>query len=173
MCGGAGHALADLSEAIRLDPADPTAFMDRASVHYGRFDFAQAVRDATTAIRLAPVAGDAYLARGEALVAGGDMGRGMADFAEAIRLRPDQAAAYLRRGLAYRRIGQPDKAVADLDTALSLERRNFQCLEVRAAVRIARGTTTAVPLISRRDRGWAGRPRGDLRAVAEGSAWAC
>src|SRR5262249_4812755 len=56
------RALADFSEAIRLDPQDPDAFFNRASIYRGKKDYAKAAADLREVIRLDPKDPDAHAA---------------------------------------------------------------------------------------------------------------
>jgi tetratricopeptide (TPR) repeat protein len=61
--GEQDRAVADLGEAIRLNPNDPLAPYDRGEVYFQRGDYDRALTDFGEAIRLNPSYARAYLAR--------------------------------------------------------------------------------------------------------------
>ena len=56
-------AIADLTEAIRLDPSDEDVFFYRGTVYVFNREYDLAIADLDEAIRLSPEMGDAYYAR--------------------------------------------------------------------------------------------------------------
>ena len=98
------RALADLDEAVRLDPAYPCAYSNRGRVYAFKRDLDRAIKDYDEAIRLDPAFALAYNNRGDAWLGKGDRKRAMADFDAAIRSDPDLAIAYGNRGYLYYRM---------------------------------------------------------------------
>ena len=72
-------AIADSTEAIRLDPKDAVAFNNRGNAWYGRKDYDGAIADYDEAIRLDPKNAMAYYNRGRAWYAKGEYDRAIAD----------------------------------------------------------------------------------------------
>ena len=116
-------AIAEYSQAIRLEPKYARAYFCRALVYYLQHDWDKAV-DFTHAIQIDPKYARAWLIRGASLQAEGRADKAIADYTEAIRLdpttpdvfgNPDCVAieAYIGRGLAYASRGALDKAIAD------------------------------------------------------------
>jgi lipoprotein NlpI len=96
------RALADLGEAIRIDPAEAVNFRARGVIHLARQDYSQACTDLDEAIRLNPRFAEAFVARGRAWLARDDIGKAIADFEQTLALPPtDDAGAYVGAGLAY------------------------------------------------------------------------
>src|SRR6516164_8432899 len=102
--GDSDRAIADLSEAIRLDPKYAEAYYLRGVSYRNKGDLARAISDYSETIRLAPKVAAAHpetiirrLAhynRGSAYGNKGDFDRAIADFSEAIRLNPKSPEAY-------------------------------------------------------------------------------
>ena len=95
------RAIADLTEAIRLDPTNADIWSWRGAAFSRKGDG-----------RILP-----YYKKA-------DYDLAIADFNEAIRLRPDAAAYYVGRGSAYKTTNVFDKALADFRQALILEPQN-------------------------------------------------
>ena len=115
------RAVADFSEAIRLDPADAAVFRDRATAYAANNDADSAIRDYTEAARLDPRNAIAFHDRGLVYQNQmGDMKRAIADYTEALRLDPRNAMAYTNRGHAYSQTGDFDRALADYNEAIKL-----------------------------------------------------
>ncbi len=86
-------AIADATEAIRLDPQNAGAYELRAHAKARSGDAHGAIADASEAIRLEPKRGDAYLLRGVVYNELGQWGHAIVDLDEAIRPRADSRAA--------------------------------------------------------------------------------
>jgi tetratricopeptide (TPR) repeat protein len=109
--GDFAGAIADCTEAIRLDPGDGSAYVMRGEVKYYSGDYAGCIADCTEAIRLDPENEPAYYWRGGGKLEKdkGDHGEfdgAIADFTEAIRLDPGDGSAYVMRGLAMIGLGR-------------------------------------------------------------------
>jgi tetratricopeptide (TPR) repeat protein len=115
------RAIADFTQAIRLDPDDARAYQERAGAYHQKGDYDQAIADFTQAIWLDPGYVAAYNNRGLAYSHKGDYDRAIADFNHAMRLDPGNAAIYCNRGGAYGGKGEYDKAISDLDHAIKLD----------------------------------------------------
>jgi tetratricopeptide (TPR) repeat protein len=119
--GKIDRAIADYTEAIRLDPKYAWAYGRRGDAYGMKGDYDQAIADLTEAIRLDPKYDLAYGRRGAAYVMKEDYDRAIADLTEAIRLDPKYDLAYGRRGDAYGMKGDYDRAIADYTEAIRLD----------------------------------------------------
>ena len=115
------RAIADFSEAIRLNGDFALAFNNRATAYRssGRDDLALA--DFTEAIRLSPDYADAYYGRAGVKAKKGDLDGAIADYSAAIRLKPGNNTAYVDRGAAYAKKGLFEQSIADFDTGIRLD----------------------------------------------------
>ncbi|MGH6754466.1 MAG: tetratricopeptide repeat protein, partial [Bradyrhizobium sp.] len=86
--GDNDRAIADLNEAIRLDPKLAMAFNNRGAAYNEQGDNDRAVADYNEAIRLDPRFVMAFNNRGNAYSDKGDKDRAIADYDETIRLDP-------------------------------------------------------------------------------------
>ncbi|HCK84835.1 MAG TPA: hypothetical protein DHW63_10060 [Hyphomonadaceae bacterium] len=120
--GEHGRAIADFTEAIRLEPR-AEAFAFRGVAYYDQGDHARAIADYNEAIRLDPRLALAFNNRGLAHYDQGNLARAIADYNEAVRLDPRLALAFNNRGFAYLGQGAYPRATADFDEAIRLDPR--------------------------------------------------
>jgi tetratricopeptide (TPR) repeat protein len=118
--GAGAQAVADFSEAIRLQPNEPAGFAGRARARLAVQDLDGAIADYSDALRLAPATASFHTGRGHAHFVRGDTTAAIADFTEAIQLNPKSASTFNRRGLAYRRSGDLARAIDDYTAALMI-----------------------------------------------------
>ena len=114
------EAIADFTEAIRLDPKDADSHTDRATVYAEIGNHDKAIAGLTEAIRLDPKLVRAYAYRGSVWDMKGENDKAAADFTEAIRLDPKDADVYIYRGRTWGLRGEFDKAIADFTEAIRL-----------------------------------------------------
>ena len=118
-------AIADYSEAIRLDPTYVLAFNNRGAPGHDKTDYDKAIADFSEAIRLDPKDAVAYDNRGIAWYDKKDYDRAIADYNEAIRLDPKyvrDSSTAVTPGLEER-IRQGDRRLQRGDPARSEVRR--------------------------------------------------
>jgi len=111
-------AIADYSEAIRLDPKITQAHKDRGLAYSAKGDLDRALTDYSKAILINPKSEDAYLDRGVANLYAGALTRAFADFDQARALDPKDAYAVLWLDIVGQRIGHPrplSQAIATID----------------------------------------------------------
>src|ERR1700682_2053868 len=114
------RALADLDEAIWLDPAYACAYTNRGRVYAFKRDLDRAMADYDEAIRIDPSFALAYSNRGDAWYGKGDIDRAFADFNAAIKLDPGLAIAYGNRGFVYYRKHDITHAIQDYSMQIKL-----------------------------------------------------
>jgi tetratricopeptide (TPR) repeat protein len=114
-------AIADYSEAMRLDPKYSTPYFNRGLAYYKKNDPDRAISDYSDALRLNPKYAAASYNRGLAYAKRGDPDRALADYNEAIRLDPKYVAVYYDRGLLYQNKGDLDRAFADYSESIRLD----------------------------------------------------
>jgi tetratricopeptide (TPR) repeat protein len=114
-------AIAELNEAIRLDPENAEAYKHRGNAYlHVKSDLDRALPDLNEAVRLDPGNYGAHDSRGLAYFLKGDHDRALADFEALLDLAPKNPWGFLRRGDVYRAQGQYDRAIADYDRGLAL-----------------------------------------------------
>ena len=82
-------AIADWSEAIRLNPKLEPAFIQRALAYTSMGEYDKAIADYDEVIRLNPERAEVFWARGNAFARNTETDRAIADYDEAIRLKPN------------------------------------------------------------------------------------
>ena len=133
-------AIANLTEAIRLDPQCGKAYSLRGFAHLEKKEYDQAIADYDAAIRLDPSC-PAYRNRGLAYFYKGNLDQAFSDYNEAIRLDPNGRHAYLLRSVAYGKKGEIEKQIADLTEAIRLDPKWVVAYEVRAEAYGKKGET--------------------------------
>lgn len=123
-------ALADLNEAVRLDPHSP-ALRSRATLYLSLGRFEEAVRDFDQVLSYNPADDIAYLDRGVAKEKLGHLESAIEDYGRSIELAPT-AAAYIDRGNAFAQSRQPGKAAADFNAALERDPQSLPALMGKA-----------------------------------------
>jgi tetratricopeptide (TPR) repeat protein len=113
-------ALADFSEAIRLDPSFASAYSNRGGTWNSLGEYAKAVADCTEAIRLNPNTANPYNNRGIAWNKMGEYDKAIADCNEVIKLAPNSGPAYNTRAAAWFGKGEDTKAIADASEAIRI-----------------------------------------------------
>ena len=113
--------LADVEEAIRLDPTNAFAVGARGDVYLLKQDYAHAVADYTEAALLEPGNALLFIGRGMAYIGAGDADRALADFEQAIRLQPSLALGLYWRGIVRRFKGDVAAGEADIAAARKID----------------------------------------------------
>ncbi len=116
------RAVADVTEAIKLRPADPAGHAFRGAIHLSFNEYEKAIADLSEAIRLAPADANALASRAFAYVQTGQDEKAIADYSEVVRLNPADANALYDRGGTYEKMKDFDKARADYEQAIKLQR---------------------------------------------------
>jgi tetratricopeptide (TPR) repeat protein len=115
------EALADLDEAVRLNPNDADSFHARGRVHGELGDWDGAIAEFDAALRADPRHVDALISRGSARQLQGRVDLALADFSEAVKVDPNNPDAYSSRGALYLATSRFPEARADLDQAIKLD----------------------------------------------------
>jgi tetratricopeptide (TPR) repeat protein len=119
------EAIADYTEAIKMQPDLAAAYSDRASAYIEVKEYDKAIQDANQAVKLKPELPWAYAARASAYRNKGDLDHALADYEQLIKLQPDYAKAYLRRGEILEQRGDKQSAKADYQKAFDLSTKDI------------------------------------------------
>jgi tetratricopeptide (TPR) repeat protein len=113
------NALADLNEAIRLTPDDPTYYMNRALARYNLNDIRGTMEDFDRSISLDPNSKLSYLNRAIMRTTVGDLNRALEDYDKVLFLDPEDYQAIFNRGLVRKDVGNYKEAIADFTTIIT------------------------------------------------------
>lgn len=137
--GDRERAIAELNEAIRLDPKCARAYPHRGLAQFRKKEYDQAIADFTEALRFDPKSVITLVDRGAAYSKKGDFDRAIADCAAALQLDPKSSLAYAQRGCAYKGKGDYDHAIADCTEAIRFDPYNARAFYCRAIAWASKG----------------------------------
>ena len=109
------RALADMNEAIKLQPKFAGFFINRAFLRYNLDDYFGAMADYDYAIGLDPTNNVAYFNRGLLRAEVHDNDKAIADFSKVISMAPNDYRALFNRSMLYSETGDYKNALADID----------------------------------------------------------
>ena len=115
-----GLAVADFSEAIRLEADNAEVWKDRGWARFQQGENDLAYDDYSRAIELKPDLAEAWYYRAWVWRRRGDPRRAIEDFDQAVACRPNYPAAFQHRGIAYFDLLRREQAQADFEKARSL-----------------------------------------------------
>jgi tetratricopeptide (TPR) repeat protein len=130
--GDYDRAIADLGEAIKINPKEPVPYYNRALAHQNKGEDDAAIADVSRSIELQPNDADAYKLRADSYANKGKQAEAIADYGEAIKRKSDFADAYYGRGLAYFAEKDYDRSLADCDRAIALKPGDAEAHTCRA-----------------------------------------
>ena len=115
------EAIALLDDALRLQPADAAARLDRgvALARSGRLP--EATEDFQAALRADPGRADAHADLAAALGQAGQTDEAIAQYRESLRLRPESASTHYNLAAFLARAGRREEAMAEYREALRLD----------------------------------------------------
>jgi tetratricopeptide (TPR) repeat protein len=113
-------ALADYTEAIRLNPNYADAYYHRGNAFYKLGDKQKAVNDYNQVLKINPNYADAYYNRGVARNELGDKQGAMSDYNQALKINPQEAGAYNNRGTIRLDMGDNQGAISDYNQAIKI-----------------------------------------------------
>lgn len=113
--------LADLNNAIRLNPNVAEFWLWRSKAHFGLKKDDLAMGDADRSIKLNPKYAEAYTTRATYLCFSKKTDPCIADHNKAIEIAPDSAEAHYERGNSYADLKKFDLAVRDYSKAIQLK----------------------------------------------------
>lgn len=120
-------AILDYSNAIKLNPSDPIAYIERSSAKDEKKDYKGAMADLNKAIELKPNNTYAYIAYINRALCKSNLGdnRGaVIDYTKSITIDPKNPAAYFGRGSVRYKLGLKEEACLDWSKAGELGDQN-------------------------------------------------
>ena len=114
------EALAEINEALNIDPNYASAYNDRGIVYIHKDQYARAVADYTRALEIDSGFALAYLNRGLTYSLKGQYEKAIADFSKAVEIDPGDALVYNERGITYYLKKEYEKSWEDVRKAQNL-----------------------------------------------------
>jgi lipoprotein NlpI len=111
------RAIADYSEAIRLDPSLTEAYNNRALSLYETGEYNRALPDYEKALQLDPKHTNSYYGLGNLYRSKAEYSKSIENYTKALELNPAFTNAYINRGNTYIAMGAFDMAIADYKDA--------------------------------------------------------
>ncbi|CAN7557387.1 tetratricopeptide repeat protein [Bradyrhizobium sp. LjRoot220] len=118
------RALADLDEAIRLEPNNGPYHLNRADSLKGLKQYDRALADTSTAIRLMPKSYTPYHYRGYIWKEQAEYQRAIEEFSTAIKYSDQVSDLYYQRAGSYFAMHEYRKAIDDYGSAIKLDPKN-------------------------------------------------
>ncbi|HEY1209576.1 MAG TPA: tetratricopeptide repeat protein [Terracidiphilus sp.] len=111
-------AIANYSEAIRLDPTLVEAYNNRALCLFDKGEYDRALPDYEKALQLDPKHTNAYYGLGNLYRAKAEYSKAIENYTKTLELNPNFSNAYINRGNTYTAMGAFDMAIADYKDAI-------------------------------------------------------
>jgi len=111
--GNGAQAVADATEALRIDPNHARAHTLRGMAYSAMGQYDEAISDFDRSLKLNPRDYHTHVVRGMAYRAKGESQKALVDFQSAIRLDPMQTKAFSERAQTYRELGDEESADRD------------------------------------------------------------
>jgi serine/threonine protein kinase len=137
--GDYAQAVADCTEAIRLDPDSALAYAHRAHAFHALGKPTEGLSDAKQAVKLAPGEPMGYYSRGHCYKDLKQPRPALKDLDEAIRLKLDWAVAHYVRGTVRFDAGEYNSAVDDFTEAIRLDSKFAKSYRHRGAAKAKLG----------------------------------
>jgi len=118
--GKIDEAIAEYSEAIRLDPELVEPYNNRGAAYNDKGEYALAVKDLKRAIELDPSFAMAYNNLGNSYLGMGDYERAILEYTEAIERDENLLEAHANRGMLLAKLGRDAEARYDLEKCIDL-----------------------------------------------------
>jgi tetratricopeptide (TPR) repeat protein len=127
------RAICLLTEALKIEPNDPRALIDRGVVWYAKQDNDRAIADYNAALKLkSGFASEAFNNLGNAWDGKRDYDRAIDNYNKAIKLDPNSTFFYLR-AIAWLHKDQKARAITDFQRAYALAPRGPHSVEAPLA----------------------------------------
>lgn len=118
--GEFNHALSNLNNAIKINPAYMEAYLYRGLAYAGKNDPEPAIADYSKVIEINPKQEEAYFVRGVAYAAKKDVEKAIADYSKAIEINPKYVQVYLNRALLNIMTANNDMAIVDTNKVIEI-----------------------------------------------------
>jgi tetratricopeptide (TPR) repeat protein len=114
------RAIADYSEAIRLNPSEASAYNGRGNAYHDKREYDLAIADYTRAIEIDPKNAGYYDNRARIHLKTGRAAQGLPDAERALQLSPYDTSSLETRGHIFESLGRREEAIADFRRVLDI-----------------------------------------------------
>lgn len=125
-------ALADMNEAVKLQPKNTSFYINRAMVKYYVEDLRGAMADYDYVLTLDPTNIMAYYNRGLLRAQVGERNKAVDDFSRVLKQEPYNYQAILNRAILYDNLGEFEKAISDYDAVVEVYPEYVEALFARS-----------------------------------------
>jgi tetratricopeptide (TPR) repeat protein len=132
-------AIADLNEAIRLDPSNEDHFLERGMAHLSKGNTERALEDHAQYVRLKPRQAHSYIMRHYAFMRLGRWDKAIEDLNQAVSLEPHSHNSYTTRASLFSTLGRPDRALEDYSQAIRADAKDGWAYSYRGTFYSGRG----------------------------------
>lgn len=132
------HALRDYDEAIKIEPRNTDALINRGNAYAHKNQLDKSIQDYSEAIRLNPNLAEAYCNRAFDYIAAKKTDLALADLAEAIRVNPKFTGAYRWRALLLLQLKRTGEALTDAESLVNLTPGTSDAYYCRGRVHLTR-----------------------------------
>ncbi len=133
------HAMADLDQAIELDPKNASLYQNRGHVNQLKKDYDSAIADYTKLLEFDPRSAATYQARGRCWKEKRELDKAIGDFTAALKIDPSTVALLNDRGMTYFAGRQDDKAIADYNQIIRIQPNYVYAYNNRGNSYLAKG----------------------------------
>jgi tetratricopeptide (TPR) repeat protein len=143
IAGNYEEALADLSEAITLNPEDAFALSLRGRIYCRKEELEKALTDLNKALQIIPYSSIALPTRGEVYGRKEEFDKALKDLNNALSITPNNADALRVRAEVYCAQGNFDAALKNITRSIIINANDASTFRVRAKVYRAQGNIDA------------------------------
>lgn len=161
-------AIADFTQALKLNPDDGILYIGRGNAYLQNGDFDHAGPDFDAAIRLHAQPAVAYSGKGMIDFVRGQYDRAIEDFGQTVRLQPGEAEGFTMRCLARAIVGKLQEAMADCNQAIKLNPNDAEAYSNRGFIYLKLKQPTAA--LANYHRALQQEPGGDTLLYGQGIA---
>jgi Tfp pilus assembly protein PilF len=137
-------AIADFTQAIKLNPNYAEAYYSRSLGYYRQRDSVKAIGDLTQAIQLNPKYAQAYVQRGVVQANSRNTPASLNDYRQALSLSPLDATILYRQALSEAHLRQYQGALITLDRALAFNPRLVEAQVMREVIQVLQNNAMGV-----------------------------
>ncbi|MBW4615169.1 MAG: tetratricopeptide repeat protein [Desmonostoc vinosum HA7617-LM4] len=133
--GDLNGAVADFTNAIKINPKYFQAYNNRGVARSALGDKQGAITDFNQALKINPNYTYAYIGRGNVRDDLGEKQQAIADYTQALKLNPNFVYAHYNRGITRSALGDKQGAIADFTTAIKIDPNFANAYNNRGVVR--------------------------------------